>query len=94
MTKGEYSLAMYAAKQLLHETEQRLMKEYAEANNNLSIGDFFTDRIGTIKIEKISLYAEREYPSVVYYGTAYTKKKQPYKSGEKRSAFQINEVKS
>lgn len=93
MTKTEYSEAMYAAKQLLHKTEQQLMKEYAEAQNPYKIGDLFRDRLGTIKIEKIKFTGDRVYPSCIYYGTMHTKAGQPHKSGTTRNAYQTNEVK-
>lgn len=65
---------------------------FATANSPVSVGDFVTDHIGTIKVEKVSLYLSlsKDVPSCVYYGPCYTKKNVLYKSGEKREVHQMN----
>lgn len=69
-----------------------LAVEYATANSDIEIGDFFTDRIGTIKVGEIIL-ACRNPPSCIYRGPCFTKAGKPFKSGEVRDAYQINEIK-
>ena len=69
---------------------KELAKKYALSNNPVQIGDMFTDHIGTIKVEKIGIYNLCPQPSCIYYGPCYTKYGKPFKSGEKRDAFQVN----
>lgn len=69
-----------------------LAVKYAHFNNPYKIGDFVTDHIGTIKIEKIKAPYSRDNPQCFYYGLCYTKKGKPYKSGEKRDVYLSNVV--
>ncbi len=73
----------------------QLAKRYALANSSVKIRDMFTDHIGTVKVETIKIYTGNhfnDFPSCVYYGPCYTKSGNPFKSGEKRGAYQINLV--
>ena len=74
---------------------ESLNKEYAESNNSVKIGDFVTDHIGTIKVEKMSIYFDSMYmsPSMVYNGTCYTKNGIPMKDKKSRSVYQNNLIK-
>ena len=79
--------------QLLADYEQQkkeLIKAYCIANNPYKVGDVFTDRIGSIKIEKIN-YSIRM--CCVYFGPELKKNGTPKLSGAKRFAYQSNEVK-
>lgn len=69
-----------------------LAMEYAASSTSLKKGDFFTDHIGTIKVEEIYLFCQNP-PSCVYRGPRFTRSGKPFKSGEVRDAYQINEIK-
>jgi hypothetical protein len=80
--------------QLLADYEQQkkeLIKRYCIANNPYKVGDVFTDRIGSIKIEEMAYSLSRR--CMVYFGPELNKKGTPKKSGAVRCAFQSNEVK-
>jgi hypothetical protein len=81
--------------QLLADYEQQkkeLIKAYCIANNPYKVGDVFTDRIGSIKIESIT-FSIRSM-CCVYFGPELKKDGTPKKSGAVRCAYQINEVKN
>ena len=80
--------------QLLADYEQQkkeLIKAYCIANNPYKVGDVFTDRIGSIKIQVIK-YSIRSM-CCVYYGIPLKKDLTPKLSSPHRSAYQFNEVK-
>jgi hypothetical protein len=85
--------------QLLEDYEQQkkeLIKSYCIANNPYKVGDVFTDRIGSIKIQVIK-YSAGVFlagPCCVYFGPELKKDGTPKKSGAVRCAYQINEVKN
>jgi hypothetical protein len=72
------------------------IKEYCDANNPYKVGDKFTDHIGTILIEKIG-YVYRlwdgDSPCCIYNGPELKKDGTPKKNGDKRTAYQTNDVK-
>ncbi len=81
--------------QLLSDYEQRkkeLIKSYCIANNPYKVGDVFTDRIGSIKIEKITYSLTSR--CMVYFGHELKKDGTPKKNGAVRCAYQFNEVKN
>jgi hypothetical protein len=81
--------------QLLADYEQQkkeLIKAYCIANNPYKVGDVFTDRIGSIKIEKIT-YSILSM-CCVYFGPELRKDGTPKKNGAVRCAYQDNEVKN
>lgn len=75
----------------------RLRKQYCDANNPYKIGDTFTDHIGSIKIEKIK-YDFYPFggstPCCIYFGVELLKNGTPNKRGNKRMAWQSNEIKN
>jgi len=78
-----------------HTKELSLATEFARANNPYKIGDIFTDKIGKIKIEKIQLtysHFSDNLPSCVYTGLELKKDGTPKKSGDKRTAWQSNDI--
>ena len=90
-------LETYKSKMLVLEREHgirktSLMFDFAHSNSNVKVGDFFTDHIGTIKVEFIKLDANKEKPAFIFFGAEYTKKLKPFKSGSKRPAYQVNKV--
>ncbi len=85
--------------QLLADYEQskkELIKRYCIANNPYKVGDVFTDRIGSIKIQviKYSLGGIVGGPQCVYFGHELKKDGTPKKNGAVRSTYQKNEVKN
>lgn len=79
--KAKHTLALHA-----------LNKQYIESNAVCEIGDFITDHIGTILVEKIkwSVSLGSNIPVALYYGLCYTKAGKPFKSGEKRNVWGPN----
>ena len=80
--------------QLLADYEQQkkeLIKAYCIANNPYKVGDVFTDKIGSIKIEQIK-YSILSM-CCVYFGPELKKDGTPKKNGAMRCAYQDNEVK-
>jgi hypothetical protein len=68
--------------------------EYAISRNPYEVGDVFTDHIGSIKIEKMkAAYSLNGKSCMSYFGIAVKKDGTPTKKGEKRWAYQSNEVK-
>ena len=86
-------------KVLENEFEHRktlIMKEYCDANNPYKIGDKFTDHIGTIIIEKIYykfIMGPLSNPGCIYFGPELKKDGTPKKRGDKRRAWQSNDIK-
>ncbi len=73
----------------------QLKKKYAMANSSVQVGDMVTDHMGSVKVERIKIhtgYHVDDLPSCVYYGPCYTKSGRPFKSGERRGAYQANLV--
>jgi hypothetical protein len=71
-----------------------LAKEYALANNPYKVGDLFTDHMGVIRVEKISVhFSSYGMPSCIYYGVIINKNGLYNKRGEKRNAYQTNDEK-
>jgi hypothetical protein len=85
--------------QLFADYEQRkkeLIKAYCIENNPYKVGDVFTDKIGSIKIQviKYSPGGIISGPCCVYFGPELKKDGTPKKSGAVRCAYQSNEVKN
>jgi hypothetical protein len=76
--------------------QKEVIREYCDANNPYKIGDKFTDHIGTILIEKISYYyySLGGDPCCTYYGSELKKDGTPKKNGDKRKAYQSNDIKN
>ena len=70
--------------------------KFADNNNPYSIGDVFTDHIGSIVIEKIS-YNLNPYngglPCCAFFGKELKKDGTPKKNGSARLAYQANDIK-
>jgi len=84
--------------QLLADYEQRkkeLIKAYCIANNPYKVGDVFTDKIGSIKIQVIKYSAGSILggPCCVYFGPELKKDGTPKENGAVRNAYQFNKVK-
>ena len=76
--------------------KRELLKKFADNNNPYSIGDVFTDHLGSIIIEKFyyHLYPYNGgVPCYAYFGTELKKDGTPNKKGAKRKAFQGNDIK-
>jgi hypothetical protein len=85
-------------RELEQEFEQKkrnTIKEYCDVNNPYKIGDKFTDHIGTILIESIHYKHDIGIfgpPCCVYIGAELKKDGTPKKNGNKRKAWQSNDV--
>lgn len=69
-----------------------LQEMYAMSQSPFKIGDFVTDHIGTIKVERVDWEAAHQGRDVrcVYFGPCFTKAGKPFKSGECRAVYQSN----
>lgn len=75
-------------------SKHNLITTYCNANNPYEIGDIFTDHIGSILIEQIGYSGAFSSYNCKYYGLELKKDGTPKKLGNKRWAYQSNEVKS
>ena len=70
-------------------------KEYVATHSPYESDDFFTDRLGTIKILRVSFEMSftdpTRIPSIKYYGIELRKDLQPKKNGSHRWAYLKNE---
>lgn len=96
MDKDTYLKELETLAKEYEDKKDILHKKYAMENNSVKPGDKFTDSIGTILVEKIGIYLEyaTRTPSCRYFGVELKKDGTPKKSGEKRWAYQSNEVKN
>jgi hypothetical protein len=95
MTKEEFEERKKEILKKANKERNDLIKQYCDANNPYKVGDIFTDHIGSIKIEKIK-YSEGGFgvmPQCFYFGTELKKDGTPKKSGDKRQAWQSNDIK-
>ena len=90
MTLEEYKNQVKLLQEEHERKRFRLAFEYAISNNNVQVGDFVTDHVGTIKVDKISMFYDKEIPSLIYYGQEYTKTGKQLKNGSERPVYQIN----
>lgn len=74
------------------EKQKAVIREYCDANNPYKVGDVFTDHLGSIVVEKIYFQYSYNKPCCVYHGTALKKDGSPRKNGEKRQAWQSNDI--
>ena len=90
----EYKIRMLEIERDAEQKKIQLMTECALSNNIIKIGDTFTDHIGTIKVEKIKIATNgnERLPECVYFGAMLRKDLTPFKSGEKRDAYESNKV--
>jgi hypothetical protein len=68
---------------------------FALINSSTNIGDVFTDHIGSIRVEKLSVYlslTESGIPSMIYSGLVLKKDGTPTKKQDRRVAYQINSI--
>jgi hypothetical protein len=63
---------------------------YAFSNNPYKIGDFITDHVGTIKIEKIKFSVYFGGSECVYIGTQYNKDGKVSKKQDRNTIYQSN----
>ena len=93
MTKEELEIKLKAL-DIDHKMNQdKAIKQFCDANNPYKVNDKFTDHIGTVIIEKIRYsYTVSGTPCCIYFGTVLKKDGNPKLSGEKRNAWQSNDV--
>lgn len=96
MTKEEYK---ENAKVLYNEYQKNLRLlniKCAMENNDVNVGDKFTDHIGTILVESIGMYVDHlcSLPMCRYVGLVLKKDGTPTKKNERRDAFQENRNKN
>jgi len=94
MNDAEYKKALKAARMDYDRAVNKISTDFAFSNNTIKIGDFVTDHVGTVKVEKIGVYTGlSQNPKCTYFGTCYTKKGAPYKDDKKATVYQKNVLK-
>lgn len=90
MKREEYQRMVDLINQKRDSELEALSKKYALSNNKVKEGDIVTDHIGSVKVERISVYLQLKVPQCVYRGVEYTKAGHSFKSGAKRDVYQQN----
>jgi hypothetical protein len=93
MTFEDYKIKNKQLEDNFEKDKTQLTKDFINSNNPYSIGDIISDKLGSIKIEKIQYYCPKsklEKPCAVYVGQIYTKNQTPTKSKKHRTIFQYN----
>jgi hypothetical protein len=94
MKKEEYIKKLIEIRENQEKLERELKIEYAMANNPYKVGDIFEDHIGKIQIEIIKFTVmpfSEGIPQCKYFGIQFKKDGKPFKNGEKRWAYQMNQ---
>ena len=75
MTKKELWKKLTEAAEKYEKEKQAILKQCAEENCDIKIGDIVTDHFQTIKVEKMACYYDcmRQMPEMVFYGANYKK---------------------
>lgn len=70
MTKEELKKKLTKAAEKFEEEKQAILKQCAEENCDIKIGDIVTDHFQTIKVEKMTYYYDyvRQMPEMIFYG--------------------------
>lgn len=90
MTETEYLKEREKIERSYEDKKVLLDLKYTQENSRVNIGDIVTDHLGSVRVEKISLYRSCGFPSCIYTGPCITKKMIPFKSGERREVYQTN----
>ena len=90
MTKEQYYEKLKAIEIEYEAMKKVLYMEYAFANNPYKVGDFITDHVSTIQIEKIQAFKSYDLPSCVYTGTQYNKDGKVSKKQDHTKIYQNN----
>jgi len=75
MTKEELEKKLTEAAEKFEKEKEEILKQYAEENCNIKIGDIVTDHFQTIKVEKMAYYYDcmLQMPKMIFYGANYKK---------------------
>ncbi len=92
MKKEEYLKSLDELTKEHSEKCRQLAISYAMANNPYKVGEVFQDHIGKIIIESIGVYVSQETPMCRYFGLELKKDGTPRKDGNKRLAYQSNDI--
>jgi hypothetical protein len=91
MTKQELDEQLAELTRVYENEVLLLKKQYILAHNKYKVGEVFTDHNGSILIEEIKISSTRL--CCVYYGIELNRDLSINKRGNKRNAWQTNEVK-
>ena len=92
MSEQELNQSIIELSKSFEAGKRLLIRQYCDSNNPYKIGDVFTDHIGSVLIEKIE-YWYSDPACCSYFGTELKKDGTPKKNGEKRTAYQCNDLK-
>lgn len=91
MTNKEYDKAIYEIEKDFEAKKKAIRLEYVESNAIAKVGDIVSDGSVTISVDKIICSTTFDsYPIIKYSGIKYTKRGNPYKSGEDSIMRQSN----
>lgn len=93
MKKEELDILLKKADEDCINQKNQLIRFFCDANNPYKIGDIFTDKLGSIRIDKIGYYTSFGKHQCTYTGVTLKKDGTETKSKEIRTAWQSNEVK-
>lgn len=92
MTKDDLEKRLRSIELEAANAKNQAVHDYCMAHNTVEIGDIFTDHIGSIRVERITVaasFASSQF-CCVYHGPELTKTLEPKKRSKQRSAYQCN----
>lgn len=92
MDSTEYAASVLEIKNEAKNKLNALAKEYAISNSSVKVGDVVQDHIGSVSVEKITIYRSNP-PSCIYYGLELTARGVPRKGKRTRMVYQVNLLK-
>lgn len=92
MTKEELDQKLRSIELEAVNAKNKAVHDYCMAHNTVKVGDIFTDHIGSIRVERITIAASFSLGQFccVYHGPELTKSLKPKKKTKHRGAYQCN----
>jgi len=90
MTQEELKKELKELAKKYEQEKFEVYKKYALANNPYKIGDFVTDHVATIQVQKIGIYISDGVSSCTYTGIQYNKDGKISKKQDHTTAYQMN----
>jgi hypothetical protein len=90
MTREQYYAELKEVELAYEKAKKEVYRKYAFANNPYKLGEFITDHVATIQIEKIRAYKSFDLPQCVYTGTQYNKDGSVTKKQIHNTVYQSN----
>ncbi len=90
MTKTELEKQLHDLEQETEKKRKAILIEYANSNSTVKPGEIVRDHIGSVLVQKIGVYADRNNAQCMYTGIELKKDLTPVKKGTTRTVFQCN----